>query len=74
MICLYIQVCWLGPFLAYANEVQFPNEDTWQNIVYGEAGFQILLLLMWAGMLALSAVAVRKWRVGKRGGVKEAGV
>ncbi|KAH4408600.1 hypothetical protein HBH92_146800 [Parastagonospora nodorum] len=70
-VCLYVQVCWLGPFLAYANEVQFPNEDAWQSIVYAEAGIQVVLLLMWAGMMGLSAVAVHKWRAGKKGGVEE---
>jgi hypothetical protein len=73
-VCLYIQVCWLGPFLAYANEVQFPNEDAWQSIVYAEAGIQVVLLLMWAGMMGLSAVAVHKWRAGKRGEVEEVSV
>jgi hypothetical protein len=64
-----VQVCWLNPFVAYANEVSFYNSDNWVGLAYVETGFQVVLCAFWVGLMGYSAVAVKKWRLeGGKGG------
>jgi hypothetical protein len=67
MVCLYVQVCWLNPLVAYANEVSFYNQNNWIGLAYVETGFQVALCAFWMGLTGLSAVAVKKWRAVKKG-------
>ncbi|KAF2023039.1 hypothetical protein EK21DRAFT_81721, partial [Setomelanomma holmii] len=67
MFGLYVGVCFLNPLFALSNEVAFHNMDIWERIVFVETGFEGVICLCWVGMMGLSAVAVHRWRVGRRG-------
>lgn len=67
-ICLFglwVSVTFLNPLLAYSSEVFFTNNQTWEKLCYGEAGFQAIFTILYAVMIGYAAKGVHEWRMEK---------
>ncbi len=65
VFCLYPIFMTFNVIFVLSDETGLPEIDAWRQLCYAEMGLQAVLTVCWIGLLACSAVAVDKMRVGK---------
>ncbi|CAI6337088.1 unnamed protein product [Periconia digitata] len=58
----WVYCTFVNPFVAYSNERSFRNSDTWSNLCYGEAAFQVVITIIYFVMLGFASKGVHVWR------------
>ncbi|KAF2264067.1 hypothetical protein CC78DRAFT_580810 [Lojkania enalia] len=67
--CLWLCGTLFNGFLAYSNELFFVKNTQWKNLCYGETGLQGVIDLLYGVMIGFAAVAVHRWRKGRKEGI-----